>query len=445
MLPEAERIARALGIRLLPWQREVLEVALEVEPDGTPAYRERIVSVPRQCGKSTLALIVLLRAVLTRDGARVAYTAQTGWDARRKVLEDWVPMVERSRLASVVHRVYRSASDAAIVFTRDVGGGRLEHMASVEDAGHGRILDAAVIDEAWADPDERREAALLPTMATRRHGELWITSTAGTELSLYWARKVAQGREAAGRGETSGICYFEWSAPPEADSDDEDAWWACHPGLADGLIPLGVVRHARRSMAEREFRRAFLNVPTAGSDERVVPAAAWDAVCSLQATPSGELRFAADAMPDRSRAAIVVFGGGVAELVEAREGVTWVGPRLVELAQRHRAGVVLDAQGPLASLIEDLKTVGVRVQELRTADVIVAAARTLDAIVDGTVRVRTSPVLTQAAERVRRRPVGDRWLWSRQASEGDVSPFLALSLAVGAPEAPRLRPLIAVT
>jgi hypothetical protein len=423
----------------------VLEVALEVEDDGTPAYRSIGISVPRQSGKSVLLLLGLLHACLTVPDARVVYTAQTGWDARRKVLEDYWPLIRRSRLRRLVQRVYRSASDAAILFSEDAGGSRLEHMASVQDAGHGRTIDAAAIDEAWADPDDRREAALVPAMATKRHARLWIASSAGTQDSAYWERVVSAGRHAASAGETSGICYFEWSCPPDTESDDEEAWWAHHPGLADGLIPIEVVRHARRTMEEAEFRRAFLNLPTSALEERVIPAALWEACCSLQARAAEPLRFAADAMPDRSRAAIVVYGGGVAELIDARDGVTWVGPELVRLAQRYRAPVVLDRQGPLAGLVLDLGMAGVRVIELGTAEVAAAAARTLDAIADAKLKVRSSSVLDAAAAAVRKRPVGDRWLWSRQASDADVSPFVALSLAVGAPEEERRRVLLAVT
>lgn len=442
LLRLCERVAAELRMPLLPWQRLVLQVGTELDSAGLPVYREVIVSVPRQSGKSMLLLVLLSALCLAEDGRVVAYTAQTGWDARRKLLEDFVPPLQRSALWRQVQRVYRAAGHEAIVWRT---GSRIETVASVEDAGHGRVLDGAAIDEAWADVDDRREAALMPTMLTRPHAQLWIASSAGTEASVYWQRKVELGRSLAAAGDTtSGIAYFEWSAPTEVESDDEEAWFAAHPAL--GLtIDVAAVRHARRTMTEPEFRRAMLNIPTAGNEERVIPAAAWQAVCSLQASPSEPLRLAADALPDRSRAAIAVFGGGVGELVSAREGVVWLREELVRLSRVHRAPVVLDAQGPLAPLVDDLKLQGVRVQALRTADVCAAAIRTLDAIVEGKVRVRTSSLLDAAVAAVRKRPVGERWVWSRQASDADVSPFLALSLALGAPEQAPLRPFVVPT
>lgn len=420
---------------LLPWQRYVAEVALEMEGDR-PAYREVVVSVPRQAGKSTLVWLWLcFRAVVwERQPQMLAYTAQTGWDARRKLLQDFEPMLRASRLVGGVKRLYRSNAETAVHWRT---GSRIEIVASVEDAGHGRVLDGAAIDEAWADSDDRREASLIPTMVTRPDAQLWVVSSAGTEASLYWARKVELGRDAAERGETSGLAYFEWSAPPEADSDDEELWREVHPGLAEGLISLEALRHARRTMSEPEFRRAVLNIPIGEGEERVIPAAAWEAACSLQAAPSGALRFGADALVDRSAAAIAAYGGGAAELVDHRVGVTWLRDRLVELATKHRAPVALDAQGPLAGLVGELQARGVRVIALRTADMCVASARLLDAIVDGELRIRRSRELDAAAAAVRKRPVGERWLWSRQASAGDPSPLLALAIAVGAPEEAR--------
>lgn len=414
-------------------------MALEVGDDGLPAYREVVISVPRQAGKSVLLFAWMVwRCLSATDAVRIAYTAQTGWDARRKLLEDFEPHLRRSVVQRAVQRIYRSNAETAIVW-RD--GSRIEIVASVEDAGHGRVLDGAVIDEAWADADDRREAALIPTMVTRPAAQLWIASSAGTEASVYWHRKVELGRAAV--AEPSGICYFEWSAPGDVDTDDEDVWWATHPALG-ATIGIDAVRHARRTMTEPEFRRAMLNIPTSAQADRVVPAAAWDAICSLRVAPSGRLRLAADAMPDRSRAAIVAFGDGVAELVEAREGVTWLPQRLAELARRHRAQVLIDGRGPLGGLAHDLRALGVRVRELRTDEVIAASARALDAICDRKVRVRSSPALDAAAAAVRKRPVGDRWLWSRQSSDVDVSPFVALALAVGATEDERA-PLVAVT
>src|SRR5262245_42723367 len=56
----AGEVALALGFELLDWQQQVVDVALEHDEEGGLVYREIGVSVPRQCGKSTLVLCLLV-------------------------------------------------------------------------------------------------------------------------------------------------------------------------------------------------------------------------------------------------------------------------------------------------------------------------------------------------------------------------------------------------
>jgi phage terminase large subunit-like protein len=63
-------VARRIGLELLPWQRLVLSVAME-QVRGRPAYRDVLVSVPRQSGKSTLVLALIVWRMTQRPGSRV--------------------------------------------------------------------------------------------------------------------------------------------------------------------------------------------------------------------------------------------------------------------------------------------------------------------------------------------------------------------------------------
>lgn len=270
----------------MPWQQQVVDVATEYDPvTGIPAYREAIVTVPRQSGKTTIELDVMLdRALMWGGPKRIAYTAQTGQDARAKVINDWWPVLRRSPFKSAITRMLRGAAETAMDFR---SGSRLEVLATAEEAGHGRILDLGFIDEAFADTDERREQALLPAMATRADAQLWILSTMGTGDSVYLNRKVAAGRLAAETGQTSGLCYFEWSALPGSDPDDPATWWNCMPALGH-TITEDVIRHARTTMPDGEFLRAMMNLRH-DSDTRWIAPEAWAAVKhkSMSAPPKG--------------------------------------------------------------------------------------------------------------------------------------------------------------
>lgn len=257
---------------MMPWQRMVADVASEYDPmTGIPCYREITVTVPRQSGKTTEELTFQVdRGLLWGRPQRMAYTAQTGQDARMKVNNDFLPVLRRSPFNAAIARVLRGAAETAIEFRN---GSRLEVLASAEEAGHGRTLDQATIDEAFADEDDRREQGILPAMATRADAQLFVFSTMGTGRSAYLNRKVAAGRAAVEAGTTVGIAYFEWSAEDDADPDDPATWWATMPALGH-TITEATVRHARLTMTDGEFRRAYLNQQRE-HDDRWLPPGAW--------------------------------------------------------------------------------------------------------------------------------------------------------------------------
>jgi hypothetical protein len=410
----------------MPWQQQVVDAGLEIDPDtGRLAYRELVVTVMRQSGKSVLVLGVETDRCVSWDSPqKVAYTAQTGWDARRKLVDDHAPVVTGSPLRSLVDRVLRGAGNEGILFK---SGSRIDVMASTGTAGHGRTLDLGVIDEAMSDEDDRREQAILPAMATRPDAQLMVVSTAGTDGSTYLRRKVEAGRAQSEADLGSGIAYFEWSIPDDADIDDPETWWRYMPALG-WTISEAAVAHARASMSDSEFRRGFGNQWTV-SAERTIPLELWRSVQDEGAAPSGGLRFAFDVLPDRSAAAIASCGGGVVELVDHRPGTSWVIGRLKELQGRWGGDVTFDGGGPGSALLPDLERERVSVTPMGNQDVIAACARMFDHIADGEVTVRPSPAMDAAVDGLAKRPVGDRFVWSRTTSRADVTPFMAATLA----------------
>lgn len=438
-------IAAVLGTPLYPWQRQVADVGLEYDPaTGLLAYQKIIYTVPRQAGKSTLSWCWELdRSISPEWGQpqRTAYSAQTGWDARRKLIDDQVPVLEESKLWPFVRRVLRGQGNESVIFkTR----GRIDIVSGDKGAGHGRTLDLGVIDEAFDDVDDRREGALVPAMKTRRNSQLLVTSTAGTDESIYLKRLVRAGRSAVEKGVTQNVAYFEWSVPQEEPFDDPEVWRRYVPALtptAEAAMSAAV----QSDMSESEFRRAFLNQWTTMETDRVIPVEAWDAVTFRDAKPEAPLRLGLDVMPDRSSGAIVVVGQATGELVETFEGMGRVVTRAAELSKRHKAPIVIDGTGPAASIADELEAQRVKVERLSGPDYAASCARIFDAIMDRQIAVRSSNQLDVAVAGVRKRPQGDRFVWARTSSATDVTPFIALTLAFGAPPTRKSTPLVATT
>jgi phage terminase large subunit-like protein len=246
-------VAAQLGLDLLGWQRQVLTVGLE-RAGGRPAYRDVLVSVPRQSGKSSLALALVIYRMLETPQTRVLYAAQTRSAAREKLLAIWWPRLAHSELGDRF-RLFRGFGAEAV--TAD-NGSTLHLLSATEHSGHGETTDLCIVDEAWVHVDARVEQSVRPTMATRREAQLWAMSTSGTERSVWWRRKLDAGRAAAEMGVTDGLACFDWSAPDDANPADESVWWQAMPALGH-LIDVETVTTDLANMGLAEFRRAYLN------------------------------------------------------------------------------------------------------------------------------------------------------------------------------------------
>ena len=430
-------IARLLGTPLMPWQQHVADVALEVDPgSGLLVYRQVVLTVPRQSGKTTLMLAVMVhRALGFGDRQKIVYTAQSRLAARRKWEDEHVLALKKSPLRAMF-TVRKQIGQEAIRWRNGSIHG-LE--APSEDAVHGDVLDLGALDEAFSQEDDRVEQGMKPAMITRPQPQLWIFSTAGNRKSVYLREKVEAGRLASTAGVTSGVAYFEWSADPDSDPGDPATWRSCMPALGDG----GTVREDAiaadfQSMKLPEFRRAYLNQwPDEAPDEwLVIGRDAWDALTDPHSQPRDPVAFAADITPDRSSGSIAVAGRRAdgllhVEVVENRRDTSWMAPRLLELRERWRpCAVVIDAAGEAGSLVAPLEAAGVEVVKPTLREATQACGAFYEMATDSaTLRHLASPSLTAALAGARQRDLGDAWLWARKGLSVDISPLVAVTLA----------------
>jgi hypothetical protein len=430
-----------MGTPLMPWQEQVALVGGELDTStGLPAYREVIVTVPRQAGKTLLMLAWQVQRATGWDRLgpqRIAYSAQTGNDARKKLIEDQVPILEPRSHTLGIRRILRGMGNESVEFTN---GSRIVLLASAADSGHGKTIDLGIKDEFFADYDDRRDQAMIPAMATRKAAQVVTISTMGTDESVPLDRAVERGRAAVAAGARAGLAYFEWSADPASDMDDPATWWGFHPALGH-TITEAVIAHARATLTDGEFRRAFANLKTR-ADDRVIPGDAWAAVCSPTAQPTEPLTFAIDVNPERSAGAIVAAGGGVAEVIPRladgtgddgfpTAGTAWLVPRAVQLDERWGGPVwVVDSKGPARTLIPAMVEAGLNVHAATSDEVVSACGQFYDGVLDRRYRLRQNAALDEAAAGAAKRQVGDAWAWTRKNATADISPLVAATLAL---------------
>lgn len=427
----AVQIAELLGYDLMPWQRQVIGGATEMD-GGRLVYRQVGVTVPRQSGKTSMTLVLLVTYALSRPDTRIIYSAQTRLDARRTMLDEWWPKLERSKLAPLV-QARRGAGSESLWFKND---SRISLVSSSSKAGHGQTLDLVVLDEAWAQVDDRLEQALRPAMMTRPDPQLWVVSTAGVASSVYLRAKVNDGRARAEMGVTDTACYFEYSAADDADPSDPAVWQGCMPALGR-KTQLETVRADFELMALPEFRRAYLNQwpEVALTGWAVIGKAAWDAL-KARPVPHGRVALAADVTPTRDAGAIAAAwrrpdGLMDVELIEHRPGTSWMADRIEAIVRKHRPVVtVIDQTGPAASLLGELEAAGVEVTRPPLRELAAACGLFYDMVADSRLRHGGHEALAGALAGAVRRDLGDGWAWARRKAASDISPLVAATLAV---------------
>lgn len=432
----------------MPWQRHVADVALEVNPEtGRLQYRNVVITVPRQSGKTTLLLSLMVhRALGFETRQNIVYTAQTQKAARKKWEEEHLILLNESPFRNMYHARMGMGYEQ-IVWNN---GSRHGLTAPTEKAGHGETLDFGVIDEAFAQEDHRLEQALRPAMITRPQPQLYVVSTAGTGRSLYLKSKVELGRQKVENDIGGSIAYFEWSAPNDCDPSDHAVWRACMPAIGH-TINIDAVQADYEDMKLPEFRRAYLNQ---WSDEipelwLVVTEQDWLTVEDQDSyIPEGNrVAYGLDFTPERSFGTIVVAGlnqyGRLHVEITANEqlgvfdhrpGTAWMAPRMAELARKWKpAAIVIQHNSPAASLIPDLQA------RLGNLDIIKqpnaeeyngACGAIYDKIyANQLAHLGQHPFVVGLAGAQKLELGEGAWRWNRKAVTCDISPVIAMTLA----------------
>lgn len=470
--PKVAKIARALGTPLMPWQRLVVDVGLEIDPEtGLLAYRGVDITVPRQSGKTSVVLPTAVWRAMFRARQRVVYGAQTGVAAREKWEDEHLPMLESARSLKGRWRARKANGREAILWRNGSIHGLL---SNTEKAGHGKTLDTAFLDEYFGQVDYRSDQAVGPAMITRADAQKWRLSTAGTSKSIPFNAMRARGRAAVDEGRISTIAFFDWCALPGMPRDLPETWRTCMPALCPAPVR-GVCkcsREWRHTVTERailaeletyaeeleEFDRAYLNISRDLNellgDPNVPSLEEWELLASPAAEGGDLVALALDVTPDAGWASIVAVGVGadglpLVKVLDHGAGMGWVVGRIRLLHER---------LNPLCWVIDDKSAAGRFLLPLEQAGIMrmppqhddpkqgpqrgqlwvptvqqlgAACGSFTDCVRQGQLVHLGQEEMAVALDGAKTRPLGDgAWAWGRKIASADISPLVAATLAL---------------
>jgi len=406
----------------MPHQQMIADIAFEIDPStGYLAYSQIVVIGPRQAtGKTELALPVMTHRctgfgdelskwiwdnlgheVSTPGAQTVLYTAQTADDARKKWRDVHVDRLQKSSFfkPKAQFRTRLTTNKEAMFWAN----GSMWSPASTtgKTGGTGDTVDLGWIDEAWSRMDMRTELGLRPAMLTRPWRQLWITSMipgisrAAPGTWKYLHQKRSTGRAMVEAGVRSGVAFFDFTAPDDADPDDPATWYACMPGLGR-TVSLKAVQDDHDEMCKAnpvDFQAEYLGWEPKQRAPRwiVIKETTWADRYDPSSQIASRLALSAEITEDRT-AGVVAAGGYRAdghrhgEIVEpggrvdaGTIGVAWMLPRLLEMVDELKpCTVVIDPSRPASSLIVPLRNAGVDVFTPNTGQVAGACGRFVD-------------------------------------------------------------------
>lgn len=415
-LAKVEKVAAALKTPLLPWQRYFIRVATELNPDGSYRYRNVVLTVPRQSGKTTVVRALYATRALTNRNRKSFIFAQTGKDSRERLFE-LAEQLTYSPIGKQI-KVRRAAENPNILFPT---GSKIQSFPPTAESTHGYNFSDAFLDEIFAFDDATGSnllGAIVPAMQTHKDRQIIFVSTKGTPNSTFLNGWIAKGREAVSDPD-AGIAYFEWALEDGLDAFDSTNW-DFHPGLQGGLITKEDIQSAT-GMGKGEFTRAFMNRQTE-TLEAVLDLPRWNELKAVLTTPKrSDVAIAYEVSFDRSKAAIVAAwkDGKTTQtrVIMNGTGTGWLQPALEELADARPMVIGADKYPQNLvisdSLLQDNPDLNLK---LLTPEGAKTGAVSFKArIEDGTIRHDGHLALRTAISTAQTRPMGEGWCFSHKS------------------------------
>lgn len=424
------------------WQRELIRRMLEIYPEGHERagqlrYRQVVVSMGRQNGKSVIGAILGLYGLLRAPGQSIIGIASSAEQAR--ILYDRTMLVIR-RNKSLAER-FDKLTDTRGIRAKD--GGKYEIKAAKSSALQGIPINVGLADELHIMPQALWSDMVNGTSAKNNGIVIGIT-TAGDENSELLKQLYEVGHKAAGGDpQFERFGFFVWEAPePRVPEDDKtliEYLTAANPAIQAGRIDLDTVLSDVRAMPAPDVVRYKLNRFVAAQSQ-FITGLMWQKCARPYgehiSTDGARPIFAIDRTPDWGHASVAVAFKNKDGLTETEIVASIVKPNLeqlvmmcTELMKHSPQTFIVDGYG-LKDLANELKKRGMPVSIATQGDVIGASSLAYSKIAKQEVRHSNDPLLSVQFPRTVRKNIGEAFRISRKDSSVEIDAVMATILAI---------------
>lgn len=409
----AEFCSEVLRTPLLPWQDWLAKHALELLPDGSYRYRQILILVARQNGKTHLLKCLALYFMYVR-GVRLVLGAAQNLDIAKEAWGLACEMVEDiPDLKFELQKIRLANGEQELMLTN---GARYKITAANGSAGRGLSVDLLILDELREQKSWDAWSALSKTTTARPDAITICISNAGDDESVV----LNALRESALSGEDESLGIFEWSAPDGCDLHDPEGWAQANPALGH-TITERTIKASLSTDPPGVFRTEVLCQRVEHLDTALDMGAWRDCSDKEGSLDSARDRVVAciDVARDQKHvtltaAALQPDGRVRVELVDAWESVDAARAALPDLLSRVNPKVLgWFPGGPSAALAADLKDRKNTV-ELKAGDVPAVCQGFAEQVTARKVRHADEPLLTAQVAGASKLYSGDGWRFTRK-------------------------------
>ncbi len=448
-----EGVASLMGYNLAPWQRMVLGAWSRHTPEGSWVHRRCGASVPRQAGKSVIAIVwvTFLVVILGYSVLWTDHNYSTTCEMLRRFRKIFGSKANDPNAPKAFNRLVESTSSKTSQEKYEfVNGGVLCFSTRTESASLGFSFDVIIYDEAQLLTAEQAQT-LQPTTSSGPHRNTQSILVGTPTRAGCAADNFRAMREEAIDTPEPDLCWFEWGVDEVGDVFDEARYYAVNPSLHGGVADIEAIKSSIRLMSSDKLGIAqeYLGYWVPGASSAVVSRAQWEACAIADAdTPKngGVVAYGVKFSPDGALVALSACrkteAGYHVELVQSEstaDGVSWLAKWLIERKTK-AAAVAVDGLSGAGALRQALagKVPRGYVMAPRTSDICNASAMTLEAIKNKTLtHIEGTELDVSATESIRRKVGGGGgWSWGGEAS----LPMESAALALWAAETTKRNP-----
>ena len=355
----AAKLLRVGGTVLDPWQSEILDDWLALDPSGKWTCKTCGGSVPRQNGKTGL-IQGRVEAGTIKYVEQVLYTAHLQKTAT-ETFEEMAAFFDSDKLRKYVKDIKTALGREQIILKN---GARVKFLARTRNGGRGQHGDLLIFDEAQ-ELDSDAQASFIPAISASLNPQtIYIGTPPDPNATGGVFRKI---RDNAIAGTTKTTSWFEYSVKDIGNVHDVARWAATNPALGRRIL-LSTIEGECEQMDADTFARERLGwwspIVEVEKAETTISEELWDSCKSDDTKPEGRTAYGVKFSADGSEVVLcgaVITDSGLSRvsLIDRKPtgyGTAWLADWLNERYKKASC-VVIDGRNGVDVLIDKISDV----------------------------------------------------------------------------------------